>query len=512
MVLDSFKFGGLWNPSHDTQRLSDYNPSVPGSISEDDTVGFVSAIADQEARFPLEEATDQPSTDDRTSATGENLLEFAEGDLLRSGSVAFVPSGATLAIFHYAEIDTVSAATDSLHCLSGVNNVQLDADNTSVFNGRLNVSNIVADVSFDAGAGKPFSGPIITSVILNWDDSATLPDSFYTVYANGIQQFSNTAYTAKLSETQDACLMTNRAAANTLVGASGRIGYSTDTSDENRYRWEGWLAHHYSGSGNLNSLPRSHAFKYLPPRLGEAVEVLHTPADETGYWYDSSNEPTIDDTTTAGRVDNITSGLTANTASQGTAADKPLTGVGASDVDGLNTMGFDGVTYFLDLASGIDMTDKVLLVTCVPDVLAGNEALFGNSSVNAQLRINSSGEISYGALSDYWGTGNSTGSVSAGDVCNLSWSCDSAGLRLAVNGDRESALTNGAGSSTTFDQIGAKLSTSNVFDGKILEFLIVDSNLSDADFDTVVSDMMWRANIQAKLPVSSAYTEKPPTQ
>lgn len=113
------------------------------------------------------------------------------------------------------------------------------------------------------------SGPSIFNVNLNWDSSASLPDSYINAYVNGSNQVANTAYTTQFPTDQGGFRLTFMSGNDTLDNNDGALGEAVivmDTSDDTRERMEGYLAHKWNLTANL---PADHTWKDAPPIIAE---------------------------------------------------------------------------------------------------------------------------------------------------------------------------------------------------------------------------------------------------
>ena len=98
------------------------------------------------------------------------------------------------------------------------------------------------------------------------------------------------------NESKELRIFSNRGDTNEPAGGWGDFISTEDTSDDTRYKIEGYLAHKWEGDGVLNQLPFDHPHKYFPPVVGVASVPLWTPAqlsDTYDHWYDAANETSI---------------------------------------------------------------------------------------------------------------------------------------------------------------------------------------------------------------------------
>ena len=147
-----------------------------------------------------------------------------------------IPSSGNVSISFVARIDGQNpqnfAALISMDASS--NDWQLETNNASQFNGKLNVSNIG---SSDTLTGGPFTGPDIWSLVFDFDSGTK------KVYTNGIERSSGT-YTAKINASQSLRVFINRGVNNWIYGLFGEMVVYEDgsqVSNVESYLTDKWI-------------------------------------------------------------------------------------------------------------------------------------------------------------------------------------------------------------------------------------------------------------------------------
>lgn len=202
---------------------------------------------------------------------------------------------------------------------------------------------------------------------------------------------------------------------------------------------------------------------------------LWTPAELTlARWWDASDEDTITDS--GGDVSQWDDkSPVGDDLLQPTGSAQPVTGT--RNINGLNAIDFNGTSHQMNFTL-LDMLDKSIFAVVVHDTSVGADALIASSSVNTQLRVGDSGNMSYGSNNPYWATGGTTIAITDAVPAVIAYITDSAGIDFSIDGEFESGGVNLAGTSTSFDKLGAKLATSNDWDGLMGEIVIPDGNLT----------------------------------
>ena len=195
---NSAEINSSFTPADDPSVIGWWDASDLATITE--SGGLVSAWADKAGGAALTQSQnfDQPSTGTR-SLNGLNVIDFGGSHFLErtltlstTGDVAF----------HIALIiDGTSNAFEAVLAVDAANDFQIDSNNASQFDGRLNLSGIGTSVSFSGG---PFTGAMILSVIFDRSGAAQAE-----VFIANVSRAA-TAYTAPIDSTVALSLMTNR--------------------------------------------------------------------------------------------------------------------------------------------------------------------------------------------------------------------------------------------------------------------------------------------------------------
>ena len=219
--------------------------------------GSISQVDDKDGTQHLSQSTggDQPESGVRT-INGLNVGDFDGSEWMESISHPIDASG-DVSIYVVAEIDNINNSSDSIFSLKGSSNdFQFEANNGSQFNGRLRASGIGSNVNLTGGS---FEGTSIYNT--NFDFSGT---GVYNVFIDGIKRGADTTYNTKLDTPANFLLATNRNESNSVNCGVAEVIITTDKSDLNRLRIEGWLAHKHGTQGNL---PNDHPYKNKVPMI-----------------------------------------------------------------------------------------------------------------------------------------------------------------------------------------------------------------------------------------------------
>ena len=123
----------------------------------------------------------------------------------------------------------------------------------------------------------------------------------------------------------------------------------------------------------------------------------------------------------------------------------------------------------------IDLVGKTLLAVIQPDT-SSNQQILSHSSDNVQLRLSSSNQLQYAAASPLYTNGTaSTGTIANNEISIISFTLDNT-LGFSINGTfQDSDVNKTSSGSSTFNQIGTRETSSDRFNGKMGEFIIIDS-------------------------------------
>ncbi|MBF0199698.1 MAG: hypothetical protein HQL32_18415 [Planctomycetes bacterium] len=200
----------------------------------------------------VDDETNRPQADSRT-LNGLYGADFTGNDRLKVAPFT-VDSSGNVMILIVAKIDIVDNSSDGLISMNGTNDWQLDAANGSAFNGELDVANLGSSKSLTGG---PFTGPSVFCCV--FDRANTV----MTVYENGYDiSTGGTAYTTSIDTSVELGVFRNRGASYNPDGFAGEVVVSSSVDTETRQLYEGYLAHKWGLSGNLDT---SHPFKNDAP-------------------------------------------------------------------------------------------------------------------------------------------------------------------------------------------------------------------------------------------------------
>ena len=228
---DSNPVSVFFTPASDTALLGWWDAADAGTIAE--TGGLVSSWADKSGGAGMVQSagSQQPGTGTRT-LNGLNVLDFAGNDFLQAGET--LPVSGDVAFHMVVEVDTTANAFEAILAADATNDFQLDAENASQFNGRLNLAGVGSSVNL---AGGPFAGAFLVSVIFDRTGSGQA-EVFIGNVSRGV-----TAYTAPLDQFVDLILMSNRSKNAWVNGAVAEVvvtGDITNRADHHAYLAAKW--------------------------------------------------------------------------------------------------------------------------------------------------------------------------------------------------------------------------------------------------------------------------------
>lgn len=225
---ESTPVGSSFQPSDDAALLGWWDATDVATITL--SGGEVSDWADKAGGSPLMQtvASRRPFTGTRT-LNGGNVLDF-NGAAFLSRSQSLPVSGDVA--FHMAlAIDTVSNAFEAVLAVDAVNDFQIDANNATQFDGRMNAAGIGTPVNLTGG---PFSGAMILSVVLD-RTGAGQAEVFVSNISRGVM-----AYPTALDASAMLSIMTNRSQNAWADGAIAEIVVTGDVG--NRIDHHSYLA------------------------------------------------------------------------------------------------------------------------------------------------------------------------------------------------------------------------------------------------------------------------------
>jgi hypothetical protein len=216
-------------PGDDAGVVAWFDADVPATITA--TGGLVSAWASRvgSASVNQPDGPSRPTTGTRTIA-GRNVVDFDASDRL-SGSIT-LPANGNVAIHAVIVVDSVISAFAAALAMRGTSrDFQLDANNASQFDGRLNVTGIGDTVALGGG---PFNGLRMVSILFDRTGAGTA-----TVYIGGVLR-ATTTYSTALDTVQTLHLMGNRSQNAFVDGAVAEVVITSNLT--NRLSYQSYLA------------------------------------------------------------------------------------------------------------------------------------------------------------------------------------------------------------------------------------------------------------------------------
>ena len=210
---------GSFTPSDDIGLLAWHDASDAATITG---VTNVTAWADKVsggADLVQSTASAQPITGAR-SQNGLNVLDFDGSDFMERA--LSLPASGDVALHMALIIDGTASQYAALAAFEAANDMQIDANSDTQFDGRLNVAGIGSSVNLTGG---PFSGPVILSAIFDRTGTGTAE-----VFISNVSRGS-TAYTTALDSATALHLMTNRSQNAEIDGAVCEIVITSDVTN-----------------------------------------------------------------------------------------------------------------------------------------------------------------------------------------------------------------------------------------------------------------------------------------
>jgi len=189
------------------------------------TGGLVSAWADKSGGAALSQpvSTQQPSTGVR-SLNGLNVIDFNGARFLQRGTS--LPTSGDVAFHMVFSVDAIINAYQAVLAVDGTNDFQIDANNASQFDGRLNTTGIGSSANLTGG---PFTGAVILSIIFDRTGTGTAE-----VFVANVSRATMT-YSAPLDQFVDLLLMTNRSKNAWVDGAVAELVVTGDITNRAAY-------------------------------------------------------------------------------------------------------------------------------------------------------------------------------------------------------------------------------------------------------------------------------------
>ena len=244
---------------------------------------------------------------------------------------------------------------------------------------------------------------------------------------------------------------------------------------------------------------------------GKAMTAAWTPSniiDDVVAWYDASDTNTI--TESAGAVSQWDDKSTnANHLVQATGSLQPSTG--SRTINDLNALDF--ASDCMNFNSDVNMLGKTIIAVIESDSFASVQQLFSHQSINVQFRLHTTGEIRYNALAPYWPSAtSSTNTISVSTPAVVGYLGDTS-ICFTTDGVFENSGTGNDGSgSTTINQIGARASVTDFFNGLFGEVIVVGEIVSTETRQKVEGYLAWKWGLEDNLPTNHPHKASAPTQ
>lgn len=221
--------GGAFSPGDDALLTGWWAADDAATLTQ--TGGALSAWANKAGGAALVQTSPvrQPLTGTR-HLNGLNVVDFG-GSFMEQA--ATLPASGNVAFHMAAIIDGSSNAFEAILAVEATNDFQLDSNNATQFDGRLNVTGIGNSVALTGG---PFSGPVILSIVFD------LTGGTANVFVGNTLRGS-APYTTAIDTGAMLHLMTNRsrnAFANGAVAELVVTGNITNRSDHHSYLANKW--------------------------------------------------------------------------------------------------------------------------------------------------------------------------------------------------------------------------------------------------------------------------------
>tara|TARA_X000000950_G_scaffold289364_1_gene412418 strand:+ start:16097 stop:17170 length:1074 start_codon:yes stop_codon:yes gene_type:complete len=258
--LARFDASNLSSIIHETETSMEANGNV---VEVDKVKEWLDLTGNQNNVSRPNHTARQPST----NATTQNYLNVIDFDGNVSGvtsgdslsKVGFkVPQSGNINFFIVFSTTMVDNEFDSIIALDSDNHdFQFDAANDTGFKGRISAKSVGG-----ANTGIPngqLSGFNIGHVFFNFDTEK------YGLEINGEGRGKNRNYTAKLNETQELKIFSNRTGNNSPRGSIGEIIIVENLNQEQKKGIEGYLAHKWDLASKLRSDHpyKNHLYKFF---------------------------------------------------------------------------------------------------------------------------------------------------------------------------------------------------------------------------------------------------------
>lgn len=223
---------GAFNPSSDALAIGWWDASDVATLTEggaSNVEGWTDKIASRV--LVQSNGAREPSTGVR-QLNGLNVIDFDGGDFLEAAVT--LPVSGDVAFHMVLAIDSTANAFEAVLSVDATNDFQIDSNNASAFDGRLNLAGSGAPVSLTGG---PFAGALILSAVFDRTGAGTA-EIFISDTLRG-----TAAYTQALDSAQALHVMTNRSKNAWVNGACAELiitGDIANRADHHAYLASKW--------------------------------------------------------------------------------------------------------------------------------------------------------------------------------------------------------------------------------------------------------------------------------
>lgn len=219
-----------FTPSDDTQILRWWDAADTASITTNGGTDDITEWADQLSGAVLGQssAVRRPTSNTRTQ-NGLNLVNCSGASFLERTET--FPASGNIAFHGVFIVDAIDNAFEALFSANATADFQLDSNNATQFDGRLNATSITGPFNLSGG---PFSGAFVLSAVFDLTDSGTV-EVFVSNQSRG-----QGAYVTALDTSAVLALMTNRSQNAYVDGAVAEFILSENLA--NRADYHSYLA------------------------------------------------------------------------------------------------------------------------------------------------------------------------------------------------------------------------------------------------------------------------------
>lgn len=211
---------GAFNPASDALAIGWWDASDVATITEggsSNVEGWTDKIA---SRVLIQSNGAREPTTGVRQINGLNVIDFDGGDFLEAPVT--LPASGNVAFHMVLAIDGTANAFEAVLSADATNDFQIDSNNASAFDGRLNLAGSGAPVNLTGG---PFSGAMILSAVFDRTGASTA-EIFIANTSRG-----TTTYGQALDPGQALHVMTNRSKNAWVNGACAELIITEDVTN-----------------------------------------------------------------------------------------------------------------------------------------------------------------------------------------------------------------------------------------------------------------------------------------